>query len=377
MHVTGPDSTITICTQAGYDDMIRWRDNQGLGKRVLLSRELPAAHLSASTAVIVVNAAHDHAGAVREALRAGCPVLVEKPVAPTFQMAQELVELAEAQRVPLAAAQVFLFASYYIKFAEMVIASGQVDTFTVTWSDPAMEVRYGETKRYDSSVTVFLDWLPHVVPALLGVIPAGLGRCARVAMQRGGARVELEFAGPTSAGTIVLERNASQRTRSIVLGVGGRTFALDFAIEPGTISTPEGEVSGDSGWSSSPRPLHQLLNAYLALVSGGEPDPRLSIEAALHSCRIVDQVRAEYDRLQAGWVIEQLERPEMQHLDFDYALLELIQKNGRLPEPELAHRCERVKALAGPGGLVARRKVLAAADPIEALLSFGAASRSA
>lgn len=335
---------ILLCSRHGREASAAWSKQRGLAGRVRLLDEFPAECDPRSTAAIVANAARDHRAATERALRTGIPVLVEKPVALSQADAQALVRLAQQQDMPLAAAQVFLFASYFENFARCVRLSGPVESVQVTWTDPVAEVRYGEQKRYDAGVPVFCDWLPHLVPLLGVVCPGEIGHCEVVDVRRGGAAVTLVLKGPHVVCTAQLERNAERRRREVVVRTDAETHTLDFATEPGMIISGGRTVSGDSGWERAPRPLARLLEAFLVLASGGPPDSRLDMEYSLRSCRLVDVAMPAYRAAVLRWLAPRIANPALEEADVRYALCEMLQTEGRLETAELERGIRALKA---------------------------------
>jgi predicted dehydrogenase len=257
-------------------------------------------------AAIIANRALDHFAAASQALIAGVPVLVEKPMALPRGKIMRLCEFADKNGTLLAASNVFLFARYFSEFTEHVAAAGRPRHLRFTWTDGPAEIRHGELKNYDPSVTLFDDVLPHVVP-MLRVLLANSLSLTSIDVRRGGAEITVEAQSEGATASLVLARNGVGRQRRIEIELDHGPCSLDFSVEPGLIRSRGAEWNGDPLWSSQPRPLASMLKAFLSAVAGGPLDPRLSpATTALPGANLADAVRIPYLAHQIRWLEGQL-----------------------------------------------------------------------
>lgn len=276
--------------------------------------------------VIVANAARDHVAAAAAALRAGSFVLVEKPLAPDFDSARAMVDLAAANGARLAAAQVTLFARYVDNFAAQVGRIGRLELVECNWTDIEGETRYGEVKSFDPGVPVFCDWLPHVAPMLEKILPVPPDSARLLGFEHGGAAVDLSLDGGGVPCAVHFARNSDRRRRIIRVRGAGGMVELDSSLEPGTI-TAEGRVhDADPLWGSRPKPLAQLLTAFLAWSTGGSGDARLDPGPGLRSCRLVGQIDASYRPQVEKWLGARLEAGAPVDPASHYALREILRR---------------------------------------------------
>lgn len=281
-----PDAELFACSPRGATATAAWVEQHGLARQARVLTGWPDVTLDAA---VVANAARDHEAAAIRALRAGVPVLVEKPLAPTSAGAERIIDAARSSGGKLATAHVFLFASYLQRFAGAVAAAGGAQSLRIVWADPGAEVRYGEAKTHDASLPVEADVLPHVVSIADVVIGRPVDRCVRARTSGPGALAVLELrAGSVSCG-VELARGAAARKRLIEVVTGAGTLSLDFAVEPGVVTHGSECASGDPAWSTTPRPLARMLTAFLGWAGGGAPDHRLDPHIGLRACRLADQ----------------------------------------------------------------------------------------
>jgi predicted dehydrogenase len=291
---------VTLHSPNNAAGLVEWRRQY---PDVTVQDRLPDYAGAKPHAVIVANAAADHAEAAAQALAAGVPVLVEKPIALSAQEAQNLVDLSAKSGAALCASNVFLFASYLDVFAARVRSLPRIERVRFVWADLKAEVRWGMRKRYDPALTVTDDIIPHVVP-ILGL---GLGFDAPaldgVTLMRGGAEVALDLRLGAVSGHVVMARDGDVRRRVIEVEGGGVTASLDFAQEPGAIEIGGVKAAGDPDWSAKPGPLATMLLSFLRAVGGARFDPRLDASHAVAALRLADEVRPVYLERQRQWLV--------------------------------------------------------------------------
>lgn len=333
---------ISVHSRHNIASMGAWAKDRGLEGRIQLSAAWPPSFSGSSNAVVVANAARDHAAAVEWALSEGIAVLVEKPMALTSDAANRLANLARERNVRFAPAHVFLFSRYIENFSKLIANAGEIQSLHVDWVDPELEERYGESKRYDPGVPVFSDWLPHIIP-IVGVLLAKLPDSYRnLKVSRGGAAVEIELMAGDILCVIRLERNAERRKRVVQVNAGREVLQLDFSAEPGIIRHGASVMTGDKYWNSDKRPVACMLTAFLKWAACGEIDKRLDIGPGLHACRIIDQTAEEYHSALMPWLIAKLAVPAPVDDSLRYALSELLLAEGPLSAVELDRRIELV-----------------------------------
>ncbi|MBI5141413.1 MAG: Gfo/Idh/MocA family oxidoreductase [Nitrospirae bacterium] len=305
--------------------MSSWILERGLEQRVFVSSGLPVFPLGTSNAAIVVNAARDHEKSIEWAITAGIPVLVEKPLALSYSATKRLADLARSQKTYFAAAHVFLFARYIQTLSRLVTDEGRVQHINVFWMDPRAESRYGEAKSYDPGLTIFADWLPHVMSILSTLTSSQDQRCEKLELLRGGAYLEIDLVLGDIPCHIQLVRNGIRRQRIIEVVAQSKMFKLDFSSEPGTIVAGSATLCGDPDWDSKAKPVAKMLGAFLQGAVGGVGDNRLDVEIGLRACRMIDNVSPLYQSAFSTWLSNKLSMVQnCDDSDLRYAFGEMI-----------------------------------------------------
>lgn len=280
-------------------------------------------------AVIIANAAGDHAATARALLTQGCSVLVEKPLAFLADDATDLFDLAERHDCVLAVGHVFQFARYLIDFAAQAVALGPEKRIRLRWCDPQAEHRHGEKKSYDPATPLVLDVLPHVWSILCLI--AGEGECVLrdLSVQRGGAQVNLTVDMNGLACDITIERNASARER--LLQIGTKT-ALDFTEEPGVVTTKGSATNADHKWAERLSPLGLEVSHFFRAVDQGETDHPSHGRGLIDGVALLQVVLPRYLAARDAVLQESLDQ-ETLGPDMMYGVCEMLAMAGRSRAP--------------------------------------------
>lgn len=324
-NLVPPFVKISVHSPSNAKAMSAWVSERGLKERIDVSSSLPEFPSGTSNAVIVANAARDHEKSVEWALSKGFPVLVEKPLTLNFTASQRLADLALNQKTYFAAAHVFLFASYVETFSKLVADKSNIQFIRVLWMDPQLESRYGEAKSYDPGLTIYADWLPHVI-SILGTLTASQTLiCKKLEFLRGGAHLKIDLQLGDVPCEIELVRNGDCRQRIIEVTTEQKKISLNFASEPGTIVSDAKVLCGDMDWNVKPKPVSRMIGAFLLGAAGGVRDDRLDISIGLRASRAIDQVSSMYYSALRPWLSKKLMVVQDDgDSDLRYALTEII-----------------------------------------------------
>ncbi len=320
-----PFVRISVHSPRNAEAMSVWVSERGLEQRVHVSSALPNFFSESSNAMIVANAACDHEKAIEYALSRGVPVLVEKPLTLDFAASQRLADVAQSQNTYFAAAHVFLFARYVDAFTKIITDENSIQFISVHWMDPQSENRNGEAKRYDPGLTIYADWLPHIISMLGTLTSAKTQICEKLEFFRGGAHLKIDLLLGDIPCLIEIVRNGNCRQRVIEVTTQQKKITLDFASEPGTILCDDKAKCGDPHWNIKPKPVARMLKAFLQGAAGGDRDSRLDISIGLRASQVIDQASCLYHAALVPWLSKQILMLQgSDDIDFRYALSEFI-----------------------------------------------------
>jgi predicted dehydrogenase len=320
LRLLRPVTPLLMHSAAHGESLLAWsRSGTGV-EGVRVTTKFDELARAAPAAVIIANAARDHAAAIDWALAREVPALVEKPFTAGPADTQRLASRARREGRLLCAAHVLKFASYLPPFAARV-AAAEPAGLRIEWRDARQEMRYGTAKRYDASIPVFIDCLPHIVSMLEILLPGRAIDGESLEFERGGARLLLRLRVGELSCEVLLERNAEVRRR--LVGVTGeRALTLDFTSEPGVVTEAGISSNADPGWNERGRPVALMLDAFLAAVAGGVPDARLDVATAVHAADLIGWAAPIYNSRRLEWLQRTLAGPQPDHEDVSYALAE-------------------------------------------------------
>ncbi|HSX12819.1 MAG TPA: Gfo/Idh/MocA family oxidoreductase [Chlamydiales bacterium] len=232
-------------------------------------------------AAVVVNKAEQHYKTALHLIERHVPILVEKPVVLLVEEARILVQKASRMGICLVPGLSYRFCSYLHAFAKKIAQQGKKPrNFLIDWADPKGELRYGEAKQYDPKIDVAQDVMPHIwsiFSTLFDSAPIRIDNCLKTV--GADAATFCVCVEGRAEGTVVLERNATARSRKVILEYEEEILSLDFAKEPGIIKMGKETEVGDSNWSSNPGPLRKQLEYFLSLL-----DREVIIQNDLKAC---------------------------------------------------------------------------------------------
>jgi hypothetical protein len=313
----------TVHTKHLVGDMRLWVNNNGFGDRVFVTDADPDFFGSRYKAAVVVNSVGGHKRSAEMAITAKVPVLVEKPMTPTFEETLALIESAKDNGTLLSSSWVFLYARYIDNFIDQLESADDIQKVRFNWTDKFAEPRYGEIKSFDAATPVFKDVLPHVLSILAKIFKNqnfAFGSCK---VSCGGCCVEIVIFISNVECCLMLERNSDKRRREILIKTK-KDFELDFSVEPGAMLIDGHTSSGDLYWGSSPSPLEKMVMEFLTEVELDEFDQEKTGRLALSTSKLIDEIEPAYLMSLDMWLIEHLNQKEIDKRDTHYFLSELV-----------------------------------------------------
>jgi len=326
--VLNSSANILIYSPHNHLLMNEWIIENKAEKRIKIIRRFPNSFPTPQT-VIIANTAIDHYKSALMAIRAGSDVLVEKPVALNYKQALDIYDFAKNNNKIVCASHVFLFASYIENFSKLIQERGKIEKIKISWEDSVIERRHGELKKFDAGLPIIVDCLPHVLSIISMFAPINVSyNSIKLQIHKGGSKVNINIESSGIPIEICVIRNGSQRTRIVEILVEGKKNTLDFSTEPGIIKSGNKKISGDLNWDHKPKPLKQLLSAFLSVSNDKQFDRRLDFKFGIQFSKLIDDLLRIYKKLQLKWIINSIESENGLNQDLVYAINELNISNG-------------------------------------------------
>lgn len=326
------DNSVNIyfCAARRIEEIRQWANDQKHLRDIQVVDQLPQVVDQGINIAFVVNSAHEHEEAIKEALLKGYHVVAEKPLTISSECSQQVMELAQRLERNIFSTNTYRFASYLTDFKNLLPSDKPMTRLDIIWTDPAREERYGENKHYDPRVPIVMDVLPHIVSIFEVMGQFGAPSLGSLHLERGGAEVELDLLIDSLESHIQMSRASDQRKRELVVWQDSVCHKLDFSTEPGIVSAPHTSVI-DPAWDSKLRPIASMLYSVINYFENGVQDSRLSIETAIKANRLIDSVLSVYRDQQGRFLSESFcIQNSLRSPDVAYALVESIQQSRKL-----------------------------------------------
>ena len=137
-----------------------WLIKKKLNKIILISNTLPNCKTKNSLAIIC-NATSNHHRSSLKALKKGYNIFIEKPISLNFKQAKKIASVSKKKNKKIFCSNVFGY-SESLKKITSIFKEEKVTSIKLKWHDKINELRYGEFKKIDTNVPIYLDVLFHV-----------------------------------------------------------------------------------------------------------------------------------------------------------------------------------------------------------------------
>lgn len=258
----GSGRGITIAARTDPDAVRAWvaERNELAGIWIVPTVGEAMASEARPAVAIVASRPRDHLRDVREALRLGLDVLVEKPISVDARGGRSLLAAArEAGRVLSVGTEFAYLPALHQLAGEIAKQRVGPLSFSLKWEDPAREFRYGAVKARHEEVGLLSDLLPHAFSIFQAFAPRAAWRI--VDASEGGSRGRIKFSDDSgSIYELRCDVTASRRRRLLEIQGDALNATLDFGR-----ATPSLRVNGEM---RDPDPQHAVMNSTLRLELG-------------------------------------------------------------------------------------------------------------
>jgi hypothetical protein len=300
-----------------------WLSVSNLKERVHIVRSLRPCFAFEIGVALVINSAYQHASSIEALLYAGYHVVSEKPLSFSKKQTQGLIDLAKKLNLSLFSTNTYLFADYIYSFKENWLKSCRFTKVEIFWSDAICEFRYGEGKKYDSSVPIIFDVLPHVACLIAATLGLQYIHSSDIEVYSGGSAVLVRYYAEDFVVIVHMARNSEARRRCMHFTGPCVDVKIDFSVEPGFIVNNGCNVLSDVAWQQMSRPIASMINSLINFFENKQLDSRLSSSVALYANELIDSVVYDYVEHQVAFLSTYKEKSN-QVIDssFEYAVIE-------------------------------------------------------
>lgn len=291
-----PDNKVILLLRNDTGDEIEnWINQNGLGHRITLITEIPPCKPFQVAVAFIANSAYLHYEYSTRALKLGYHIICEKPITLTRDQAISLLDLARLLNLQLFSSNVYLFSHSIQIAASNWLSVHNLIGVSLIWADSDTGDGDYSPKKYDSSVPIIMDVLPHVsniLDRVLGDVDLNL---ELIKVGGGGGRVYLRYGNRSFKVRIQLIRNHSDRIRLMIFRTKDRTVYLDLDRETIRVVQPNNHLQPlNLSGTKVEKPLQAMLRSVCEFFSSGRIDDRLSSNHAIKGLSLIESAMAPY-----------------------------------------------------------------------------------
>ena len=164
---------------------------------------------------IVCGRAKDNYKRVIKLLGSGLNVYIEKPFALNSKEAHAMVKYAEHHRLSLYFSNAFLFNDQINSLILDTLNQNDISKIKINWIDETSLNLDTTNLKYDVSLTIYEDILPHVLNIVASILETEDIEFLDINVERFGQKVKMKCLVSNVETELILERNGSNKIRSL------------------------------------------------------------------------------------------------------------------------------------------------------------------
>jgi hypothetical protein len=232
----GENTSIHVVTKRDAEKINKEFLNEGVNVLSVVD-DIPPNLEAASNFAIVCGKTLSNVKSARKSLSLGLNVYVEKPFSLRSSELHLLTLEANSKNLQIYTSNVFYFQEqiYNLLFFERDKPTGPVcERLKFNWVDKCDKKSYSLGKKYNASLTVFEDILPHLLPIAYKLLDVEQINLESVSVKRMGQAVKLLFCAKNCEIEINMERNGEERSRLLEITHNKKTSFYDFSGRVGS-----------------------------------------------------------------------------------------------------------------------------------------------
>lgn len=178
---------------------------------------------------IVCGRARDNYKRVINLLESGLNVYVEKPCALNAKEAHEMVEYAKHNRLCLYFSNAFLFNDKINSLILNNLKKNHISKIKINWIDEKPLNIINTKLKYDESLTVYEDVLPHVLNIIASILKTVDIEFVDINVERCGQKLKIKCCVSDIETEFILERNGDRKIRSLEIHSSREIKIFDFS----------------------------------------------------------------------------------------------------------------------------------------------------
>lgn len=178
---------------------------------------------------IVCGQARDNYQRVMKLLASGLNVYVEKPCALSSKEVHEMIEYAKRHRLCLYFSNAFLFNDQINSLIFSNLNKSDISKIKINWIDEKSLNLINNNLKYDVSLTIYEDVLPHVLNIVASILKTEDIQFIDINVERCGQKVKIKCLVSDVQTEFILERNGVKKIRSLEIHTFTDKKIFDFS----------------------------------------------------------------------------------------------------------------------------------------------------
>lgn len=320
----GPHETVSLYSEDNDASIVCWyKNNEYRGQLKIITNLGPCSPHDIGIAIIA-NSAYMHYNSINLALNNGYNIIAEKPLTLSKEESVSTINKCSQLGLRLFTTNTFLFADYFTEFKKRYLCNRKIKRISFNWTDPVAEIRYGEIKKYDSSIPIFYDVLPHIASILIATYGDLKISHSNIRVFKGGSYILLRYRCSDTLVNVRMARNHETRIRTAHFLGDHLDKTIDFSSEPGqVISTNDQPQTINILKCNKKKPIAQMLSSAKQYFENGILDHRLNSVPQLLANTMIDAVANQYIEHQLNYIQQLNNNKDLVETYAGYAMKEV------------------------------------------------------
>ena len=268
----------------------KWLNKKKLSEIILISNNLPKSK-SENSIAIICNSSSNHYRSSLEALRKGYNIFIEKPISLNFKQAEKIASVSKRKNKKIFCSNVFSY-SESLKKITKIFKVKKITSIKLKWHDKIKERRYGEFKKIDTNVPIYLDVLFHIF-FLLNLIlkkkTLKISKIKKKVFSKNKAIIQLKL------NNILIDldfnRLGYKRSRLINVNYEKNEYLINFSNQKIFFTKKLNKKKFKKKYTDVSKPLLLMLTRVISITKNNRKvDNNMSINLTLKIFRIIENI---------------------------------------------------------------------------------------
>ena len=267
-----------------------WLIEKKLNKIILISNVLPNCETKNSLAIIC-NATSNHYRSSIKALRKGYNIFIEKPITLNLKQAKRIASVSKKKNKKVFCSNVFSYSKSLKKIIN-IFKEEKIVSIKLKWHDKINERRYGEIKKIDTKIPIYLDVLFHIFFLLNLILKNKILKLSEIKKKVfSNNKSIVQFKINNILLNLDLNRVGNKRSRLININYKKNKYLIDFSKQNYFFTKKINRGKFKTKYIDSDKPLSLMLKRTISILKNNKNiDNYMSINLTFKIFRIIEKI---------------------------------------------------------------------------------------